>query len=100
MKPFPTPLDLKKLKVYPLAERRSLSSLEKILTAADKPSSNSSEQRAQIGAYAAHSADHIRAARKHNASVILMYGAHMVKNGAHRIVIELMERGWITHLAT
>src|SRR5207237_7194782 len=33
-------------------------------------------------------------------SVILMYGAHLVKNGAHRTVIELMERGWITHLAT
>jgi len=23
-----------------------------------------------------------------------------LKNGAQRIVIELMERGWITHLAT
>ena len=29
-----------------------------------------------------------------------MYGAHLVKNGAHRIVNELVSRGWITHLAT
>jgi hypothetical protein len=29
-----------------------------------------------------------------------MYGAHLVKNGAHRIVNQLVEKGWITHLAT
>jgi len=29
-----------------------------------------------------------------------MYGAHLIKNGAMPIVISLIERGWITHLAT
>jgi hypothetical protein len=30
----------------------------------------------------------------------LMYGAHLIKNGAMAIVNSLIERGWITHLAT
>jgi hypothetical protein len=97
MKPFPTPLDLKKIKVYPLAQRRSLSAIEKVLVDPVKtPPPCSAEVESTIRNCAAR----ITAARKHNASVILMYGAHLVKNGAHRIVIELMERGWITHLAT
>lgn len=29
-----------------------------------------------------------------------MYGAHLIKNGAHLIVNALIEAGWITHLAT
>src|SRR5687768_11282108 len=29
-----------------------------------------------------------------------MYGAHLLRNGAARIITDLMERGWITHLAT
>ena len=93
MKEFPKSLDLKKLKVYPLAQRKSLSAIEKILADPGKSSASPSP-----GATAC--AERIRAARKRDASVILMYGAHLVKNGAHRIVIELMERGWITHLAT
>ena len=100
MRKLPAPLDLKRIKVQPLAQRRSLSSLENILVAADKASSGSSGRDVPISAYAADSANSICAARKRNASVILMYGAHLVKNGAHRSVIELMERGWITHLAT
>ena len=97
MKPFPTPLDLKKLKVYPMAQRRSLSAIEKVLV---EPSKAPAPCPAEVESAIQNCADKIAAARKRDASVILMYGAHLVKNGAHRIVIELMERGWITHLAT
>ena len=45
-------------------------------------------------------AANIAAARQRGASVILMYGAHLIKNGAMGIVNRLMERGWVTHLAT
>src|SRR5204863_6361072 len=45
-------------------------------------------------------AQKIKAAHERKAGVILMFGAHLVKNGAHRIVNELVERGFITHLAT
>jgi hypothetical protein len=97
MKPFPTPLDLKKVKVYPLAQRHSLSAIENILA---EPSKNSSPCPPEVESEIRVWADKIAAARKRDASVILMYGAHLVKNGAHRIVIELLERGAITHLAT
>ena len=32
--------------------------------------------------------------------MILIYGAHLLRNGAARILERMMERGWITHLAT
>jgi hypothetical protein len=97
MKQFPTPLDLKKLKVYPLAQRRSLSAIDKILV---DPAKTPAPCTAEIESTISECAEKIAAARKRNASVILMYGAHLVKNGSHRIVNALLERGWITHLAT
>ena len=39
-------------------------------------------------------------ARKKNAAVILMYGAHVIKLGLSPVLIQLMEEGYITHLAT
>src|SRR5262249_51852245 len=39
-------------------------------------------------------------ARQRGASVILIYGAHLLRNGAARILERMMARGWITHLAT
>jgi hypothetical protein len=42
----------------------------------------------------------VAAARERQASVILMYGAHLVKNGAMAIVNRLLARDWVTHLAT
>jgi hypothetical protein len=42
----------------------------------------------------------ILTARGRGRAVILMMGAHPVKLGLSRFLIDLMERGWITHLAT
>ena len=39
-------------------------------------------------------------ARKNKKPVILAFGAHSIKNGLSKIFIDLMEKGWITHLAT
>lgn len=97
MSPVPVPLDLKRLKVYPLAERRSLSSIEKILV---DPAKTPPPCPAKVQSTIRDCVEKIRAARKRNASVILMFGAHLVKNGAHLIVNTLVEQGWITHLAT
>ena len=97
MKPYPEPLDLKKIKVYPLAQRQSLSSIDKLLIDPEKaPPSCSDEVANAIG----ECVDAITAAKKREASVILMYGAHLIKNGALRIVNSLIEKGWLTHLAT
>jgi hypothetical protein len=87
--------DLREIHARPLSERRSLLAVEDILVdPASAPASN------PAGATIAQAAEGIRGARARNASVILMYGAHLLRNGAARIVSELMERGWITHLAT
>jgi hypothetical protein len=45
-------------------------------------------------------AGNMRTARARGASIILMYGAHLVKNGALPIVNQLVAGGWISHLAT
>ena len=39
-------------------------------------------------------------AQKKNASVILMYGAHVIRSGCGPHMIEMMKRGQISHLAT
>ena len=97
MKDYPQPLDLRKVKVYPLAQRKSLSSLEAILVSPEKapPRCEPPLQEA-----IADCARRILAARERGASVLLMYGAHLVKNGALSLVNVLSEGGWLTHLAT
>src|SRR4051812_175237 len=97
MNPFPEPLDLTRVKVYPLAARQSLSRLDAILVdPAKAPPPCSIDVTKSVNACA----QRILTARKRNASVILMYGAHLIKNGAMSIVNSLVSRGWITHLAT
>jgi len=39
-------------------------------------------------------------ARKEGRSVILAFGAHTIKNGLATILIELISKKWVTHLAT
>jgi hypothetical protein len=42
----------------------------------------------------------IRAARKRRAAVVLIYGAHLLRNGAARVIEQMMSDAWITHIAT
>jgi hypothetical protein len=42
----------------------------------------------------------VRSARAKGAPVILAFGAHAIKNGLSRVLIRLMEGGWVTHFAT
>src|SRR5438067_2121572 len=41
-----------------------------------------------------------RSSRERGATVMLIYGAHLLRNGAALILDRMMERGWLTHLAT
>jgi len=94
MKP---PVDLTKLKVFPLAQRDSEARLEDILVSPDSnPPPCSPRNQALIG----QCARRIAQARQRQAAVMLIYGAHLIKNGAARILIRLLQGGWITHLAT
>ena len=97
MKEYPEPLDLKKVKVYPLAQRQSLNAIERMLINPDAaPQACPPEAITALG----DCVKKIALARQQGASVILMYGAHLIKNGAMGIVIRLLEGGWVTHLAT
>ena len=95
---FPAPLDLRKLKVLPLASRKSLTAIEQILV--DPESAPRAIPDTFLRDRVALCARQIQAARARSASVMLLYGAHLVKNGAQAIVDRLMAGGWITHLAT
>jgi hypothetical protein len=97
MNKIPAPLDLSKLKVYPLAERKSMSRIDDILVNPDTPPPPCP---ADIAPLVAQCAERIRTARKHGASVMFLYGAHLVKNGGAALVERLMSGGWITHLGT
>lgn len=91
------PLDLSKLQVFPLADRRSLTRVDEILIDPD----SSPRPCPELAAAAIREcAARIRDARKRDASVMLIYGAHLLRNGAALLIDRLMEAGWLTHLAT
>lgn len=92
-----TPLDLSKLKVFPLAERKSLTRADEIVIDPDSTPKACSEKNIPLIKDAA---DKIRAARKRGAAVMLIYGAHLLRNGAAKILDRMMGRQWLTHLAT
>jgi hypothetical protein len=94
MKPFPEPLDLSKIRVYPLAERKSLSRVEQLLVDPAAQAAPAPPDLVQS------CVEKIRVARQRGASVMLLYGAHLIKNGGLQIVNHLLQTGWITHLAT
>jgi hypothetical protein len=97
MSDYPAPLDLSQVKVFPLAQRHSLSPLEKILI---KPTAPAPPCPAEHQPRLAECVAKIQSARARGASVMLLYGAHLVKNGLLAVVNALVDRGWITHLAT
>ena len=97
MKPIPHPLNLGTVRAWPLAQRRSLSRLEAMLIDPDAPApSLNQEQRALV----ADCAERIGGARERGASVMLLYGAHLIKNGLLSVVNRLINSGHVTHLAT
>jgi len=95
---FPAPLDLTRVKVYPLAARKSMAAITDILVSplASPPTLANDFIRSRIELCA----QQIRAARAAGRSVMFLYGAHLVKNGASALVDRLMAGGWITHLGT
>jgi hypothetical protein len=90
-------LELSRVRVRPLAERASMARLEEVLV---DPRTAPAPLHASLAAAIEEAAARIRAARARGASVMLIYGAHLVKNGAARIVNQLLGQGWLTHLAT
>ncbi len=88
----PEPFSHSQLRVQPLAERHSLLRVDDILIDPESPSADLPAARTAAAA--------ISRARSRGAGVMLIYGAHLIRNGAAPILTALMENGWITHLAT
>jgi hypothetical protein len=95
---FPAPLDVRHLNVLPLATRRSLAAIEEILVDPESPPPALPND--FLRERLAFCARQIQEVRVRGASVMLLYGVYLVKNGAQAIVDRLMAGGWITHLAT
>ncbi|MBA4150497.1 MAG: hypothetical protein H0X66_20490 [Verrucomicrobia bacterium] len=92
-----TPIDLTKLKVFPLEQRVSEAQLNQILV---EPDSAPAEVDDRTGTLIEKCATKIKTARERGAGVMFIYGAHLIKNGGAKILIRLLEQGLITHLAT
>lgn len=85
------------LKFLPLSERYSKLSVEETMVKPDAPPlAIDGDSKGRVEKLA----ERIKSARAAGKPVILTYGAHLVKNGLGPVVIELMRRGWVTHVAT
>jgi hypothetical protein len=93
--PYPR-LDRNRIRVLPLARRKSKSSITDI--AIDPESVPLTAPHIQETVMI--TAQKIIEAKHRHAAVIMAYGAHLVKNGAGPIAVKMMENGWLTHLAT
>ena len=88
---YPT-FDRSQLRLRPLAERDHDMDLAAVLELdRDEPPFDHPE----LAALAAE----VKIARAAGASRLLLMGAHVIKQGASRHVIDLIRRGWITHVA-
>jgi hypothetical protein len=85
-------IDLSQVTTYPLAERQNLVTLDDLVRPADEPPPFDHPDLPRV-------ADAIRAARAQERPVIWFLGAHVVKCGLAPLIIDLMQRGAITHVA-
>ncbi len=83
------------IKTKPLNERASKSDLSILVNPASLPPPIDAERLEHIKALAVK----IKTAREKNRPVIFCFGAHLIKNGLSLILIEMMKKGFITHLA-
>jgi len=88
--------DRSRLRVRPLAERRSKLAIEKIAVDPEAWPLDLGELAPRV----ARVAERVRRSRAAGRPVILAFGAHAIKNGLGPVLIRMMERGWVTHLAT
>ena len=90
-------LESTRIRTFPLAERRNLLDIRELAVDPNRPPP---EMSGELAGRIDRLSGRIRAAREDGASVMLAYGAHLVKNGCAPVVNALIERGYVTHLAT
>jgi len=84
--------DRRKLRLLPLGERRHDMDLSKILAVGERPMPFEHPDLAPL-------ADAMAAAKARGASIVLFMGAHVIKQGLSRYVIDLVRRGWVSAVA-
>ena len=92
--PYPQ-FDRSQLKILPLEQRIHDVDLQKVLIPLE----------GEIPAYSHPALPQlaqaiVSARREHDATVLMMYGAHVIRTGNALYMIELMKRGLVTHFAT
>ena len=94
--PYPQ-LDRFKLAIKPLSQRENRSRILEVHIPVSQTPNNDDEDFTQI---LADTVAKVKHARSLNRSVVLTIGAHTIKNGMAPTLIDLMEKGWVTHMAT
>ena len=85
--------DLNRLKLLPLAQREHDISVSEVLKdVSEVPAFDHPDLDAVCEA--------IRSAKKRGSAVMMMYGGHVIRRGVGRLMIRLMEKGYINHFAT
>ena len=84
--------DRRALRILPLAERAHDMTLDKVLAVGERPMPFEHPALAPL-------ADAIVGAKKRGASVLLLMGAHVIKQGLSRYVIDLVRRGCLSVVA-
>ena len=85
-------IDLKKINTYPLRERSNLVKLKDLVYPGSSFRPFESEELKQV-------AEDIVRARRAGRPVIWMMGAHVIKCGLGPLLIDLMQKGLVTHFA-
>ncbi|MDF1513026.1 MAG: SIS domain-containing protein [Anaerolineae bacterium] len=85
-------IDLRKIKTYPIAQRTNLVKMTDLVDPDMPPLVYVHPQLAKV-------TDHIVTARRLNRPVIWMMGGHVIKSGLSQVLIDLLRRGFITHVA-
>ena len=89
--------DRRRLSIQSLGQRQNKVSIERAQVSPDSQPRALAEPGQRI---MAETLQRIRAARAAGKPVVLAFGAHAIKNGLAPVLIRLIERGWVTHLAT
>jgi len=89
--------DRRRIQFRPLAERRDRVYIERDYVSPDMSPSPLTPQQARVLSL---TAERLHAAVASGRSRMLTFGAHSIKNGLGPLIIQFLEEGWFTHLAT
>ena len=90
--PYPA-VDLTKIKTYPLVKKQNLMSVEDLIHPSTHFKSVDLPDLSEVST-------RIVAARRNGQPVIFMFGGHLIQKGLAPLVIDLLNRGVVTHLAS